>query len=63
VNRLWFALAAYVALAVLAWVTLTDQRIRLVTLGILAMFLVKTLLHRKDVMQANERGEGSDKPM
>jgi hypothetical protein len=63
VKRLWLALAAYVALAVLSWVTLSDQRLRLVTLGILAMFLVKTLLHRKDAMHPDVGSDDSTKPM
>ena len=49
-NRLTLALLAYVALAVLAWTTLSDERIRLLTLAILAMFAVKTWVRRKDVM-------------
>jgi hypothetical protein len=44
------ALAAYVALAALAFVTLPDQRVRGVTLAILAMFAVKTWVRRKEVM-------------
>jgi hypothetical protein len=52
-NRLFLALGAYVVLAVLSWTTISDQKIRLVTLAILAMFAVKTLLHRKDVMHAD----------
>jgi len=42
------ALAAYVVIALLVWSTISDSRIRLVTLGILAMFAVKSWLHRKD---------------
>ena len=38
----------YAALAALAMVTLTDQKTRLVTLAILAMFAVKTLVHKRD---------------
>ena len=48
-NRLVVALAAYVALAALAFVTLPDQRVRGVTLAILAMFAVKTWVRRKEV--------------
>jgi hypothetical protein len=50
VSRLSIALAAYVVLGVLSWTTIADQRIRLVTLAILAMFAVKTIVRRKDVM-------------
>jgi hypothetical protein len=49
-KRLVLALAVYVALAALAFATLTDQRIRGATLAILAMFAVKTWVRRKDVM-------------
>jgi hypothetical protein len=50
VNRFVLALVAYAALAVLALATLNDQRIRGVTLAILAVFAVKTWVRRKDVM-------------
>jgi len=35
---------------VLVWTTIGDQRIRLATLAILAMFALKTWVRRKDVM-------------
>jgi hypothetical protein len=65
VNRLFLALGAYVVLAVLSWTTISDQKIRLVTLAILAMFAVKTLLHRKDAMHADgeQHGESDNEPM
>ena len=47
---------AYIALAVLSWTTLSDPRIRIVTLAILVMFAVKTWVRRKDFMH----GSGSD---
>jgi len=50
VNRLALALTAYVVLGALAWTTLTDEKLRLVTLLILALFAVKTVLRRRDVM-------------
>ena len=49
-SRLAIGLVAYVALGVLAWTTLSDQRIRLVTLAILVLFAVKTWVRRKDFM-------------
>ena len=49
-NRLYAGLAALVALGVLAWTTLSDPRIRVATLAILAMFAVKTWVRRKDIM-------------
>ncbi len=49
-NRLVGALIAYVVLGVLTWLTIPDSRIRGVTFAILAMFAVKSLLRRKDVL-------------
>jgi hypothetical protein len=57
VNRLYAGLAAFVVLGVLAWTTISDPRIRLATLAILAMFAVKTWVRRKDLMHS---GKGSD---
>ena len=54
VNRISIALAAYVVLGVLSWTTIADQRIRLTTLAILAMFAVKTIVRRKDVMHSDK---------
>ena len=57
VNRLAIALAAYAVLVVLTWSTIPDEKIRLVTLGILALFAVKTVVRRKDVMHPGDDGE------
>jgi len=57
VNRLTLALAAYVVLAVLAWSTLTDPKLRLATLLVLGLFALKTLVRRRDVMHPD--GEDS----
>ena len=56
-NRLIFALAAYVVLAVLSWNTISDSRIRLATLAVLAMFALKSFLHRKGAVHGAERDE------
>jgi len=48
------ALAAFVALGILAWTTIGDQRIRLGTLAVLAMFALKTWVRRKDVLHPEE---------
>ncbi len=53
-NRLLVACVAFVVLAGLAWTTLSDERIRLVTLAILGLFAVKTWLHRKDCRGARD---------
>ena len=46
-NRLWIALALYALLGLLAWQTLSDQRVRLATLAVLAMFAVRTVVHHR----------------
>jgi len=54
VNRLIAGLVAYIVLGILSWTTLSDPRIRLVTLAILAMFAVKTWMRRKDFMHPDK---------
>ena len=44
------ALIAYLVLGALAYTTLSDSRIRLLTLLILAMFAFKSWMRRKDVI-------------
>jgi hypothetical protein len=56
VNRLAVAFAAYVILGLLAYATISDERIRLMTFAILGLFAIKTWLHRKDYARPrNER--------
>ena len=52
-KRLAMAFAAYVALGVLVFTTLSDPRFRFGTLAILAMFAVKTWVRRKDFLHPN----------
>jgi len=56
-HRLFLALAAYIVIAALAWTTLPDTRIRLVTLAILAMFALKTWARRKEAMHPESERE------
>ena len=42
-NRLWVALGAYAVLAILAATTIADQKFKLATLAVLAMFAIRTL--------------------
>jgi hypothetical protein len=49
-NRLTAALIAYAVLGVLAWLTISDMRMRAVPLGILVLFAVKSVLRRHEVM-------------
>jgi hypothetical protein len=49
-SRFAMAMVAYLVLGALAYTTLSDSRIRLLTLLILAMFAFKSWVRRKDVM-------------
>jgi len=60
-NRLTAALIAYAVLGVLSWFTISDLRIRAVPLGILALFAVKSVLRRHDVMHRDSEPD-ADKP-
>jgi hypothetical protein len=54
VTRFALAMAAFVVLGILSWVTLTDSRVRLATLAVLAMFALKTWVRRKDTMHLDK---------
>jgi hypothetical protein len=54
VKRLIVAMAAFVGLGILSWTTLTDSRVRLATLAVLAMFALKTWVRRKDVLHPDK---------
>ena len=56
-NRFALALIAYAVLAALTWKTITDEKLRLATLLVLALFAVKTVLRRKDVMHGGDDGQ------
>jgi hypothetical protein len=49
-SRLSIALICYVVLGALAWTTLSDPRVRAGTLAILALFAVKSILRREQVL-------------
>ncbi|MGA8733402.1 MAG: hypothetical protein WB558_05715 [Terriglobales bacterium] len=53
-KRLIFAMAAFVGLGILSWMTLSDSRVRLATLAILALFALKTWVRRKDVLHPDK---------
>jgi hypothetical protein len=56
-SRLAMALIAYLVLGALAFATLSDPRIRLLTLLVLAMFAFKSWVRRKDVLHPDGDGE------
>jgi hypothetical protein len=55
-NRLIAALIAYVAIGLLTVLTITDTKFRAATLLILALFAVKSILRRKDVLHPDKSG-------
>ena len=55
-NRLIAALIAYVAIGVLTLLTITDTKLRAATILILALFAVKSVLRRKDVLHSDKSG-------
>jgi len=50
VSRFAIALSVYAVLAVLVWTTLQSQQLRLASLAVLALFAIKTVVRRNDVM-------------
>ena len=57
-SRFSLAMVAYAVLAILSWYTLTDEKLRLATLAVLALFAVKTLVRRKDVLHPDKGVDG-----
>ena len=53
-TRFALAMAAFVGLGILSWTTLSDARVRLATLAVLAMFALKTWVRRKDAMHPDK---------
>ncbi len=52
-HRLIAAMFAFAVLAVLAWRTLPDERIRWITWAVLGLFAVRTLVHwRREQQEA-----------
>jgi hypothetical protein len=56
-SRLAMALIAYVILGALAFTTLSDFRIRSLTLLILGLFAFKSWIRRKDVLHSEGDGD------
>jgi uncharacterized membrane protein YfcA len=54
VSRLSIALICYVVLGALTWATITDPKLRAGTLVILALFALKSVLRRRDVLHVEE---------
>jgi hypothetical protein len=56
-SRFGMALVAYLVLGALAFATLSDFRIRALTLLILGMFAFKSWIRRKDVLHSEGDGD------
>ena len=56
-SRLSKSLACYAVLAVLTWFTITDPKLRGGTLLILALFTMKSILRRNDVLHSDKAGD------
>ena len=56
-SRLAMALTAYVVLGALAFATLSDFRIRTLTLLILGLFAFKSWVRRKEVLHSDGEGD------
>jgi hypothetical protein len=54
VTRFALAMAGFVGLGILSWMTLGDSRVRLATLAVLALFALKTWVRRKDVLHPDK---------
>jgi hypothetical protein len=57
VNRLSIALVCYAVLGALTWTTIADSKFRAGTLVILALFAVKSVLRRKDVLHPDTESD------
>jgi hypothetical protein len=57
VNRLSIALVCYLVLGALTWTTITDPKLRAGTLVILALFAVKSVLRRNEVLHPDKDAE------
>ena len=55
ISRFSLAMVAYAVIAVLSWNTITDEKLRLATLAVLALFAVKTVVRRKDVLHPDAK--------
>ena len=56
-------MAAFVVLGILTWSTITDEKLRLATIAVLALFAVKTVLRRKDGIHPDGSSDGNNGPM
>ena len=57
ISRFSLAMVAYAVIAVLSWNTITDEKLRLATLAVLALFAVKTVVRRKDVLHPDAKAD------
>ncbi len=58
--KFWIAIGAYVVLAILAALTIDDQKFKLATLAILAMFAIRTLSWSRKLDREREEQQRND---
>jgi len=58
--KFWIAIGAYVLLAILAALTIDDQKFKLATLAILAMFAIRTLSWSRKLDREREQQQRDD---
>ena len=58
--KFWIAIGAYVVLAILAALTIDDQKFKLATLAILAMFAIRTLSWSRKLDREREQQQRDD---
>ena len=54
-NRFAMALVCYAVLGGLTWFTISDPRLRMATLVVLALFAVKSVLRRRDMLDPGKK--------
>ena len=59
-KRLAFALGALAVLLVLTWATISDEKLRLASTAVLALFALKVLVRRNDVLHRGHDSGESD---
>ncbi len=57
ITRFSLAMVAYAVIAGLSWNTIADEKLRLATLAVLALFAVKTVVRRKDVLHPDAKAD------
>ena len=61
-SKFAIAMAMFAALELLAWLTLSDHKIRLVAMAIIGMFALRTWAHhRRELLASADEKAGSER--